>query len=237
MDHNTTLALEATPEMAFANRNEAIKIVIGILSPAVASETASFMVDATLQLCPESMRGRPRTPAATSLREHHLTVLMTQVARAYAEGRGQDFADSRFAINNLLQEEPEHQPLAARFRALMGLWLQGAHNKRQQEEFERRQKRQRDEEEEREMKELQEGKAKDNEESDGEEAVKAVKTSAKSPSSTASADSQRVSKDGDEVEGSSAAARTKTVFDLSGLIDTDENESSSDDDETSSDEE
>lgn len=164
---------------------------------------------------------------------------MTQVARAYAEGRGQDYADGRFAIDNLLQEEPRHQPLAVRFRALMGMWLQDAHNKRQQEKFERRQKREREEEEE-EMKEAQEGRAEDNEdseESDGEEAVKTRKASEKSPSSTASADSQRVSKDGDEVQGSPAAAPTKTVFDLSGLIDTDEDESSSDDEETSSDEE
>lgn len=42
--------------MAFANRNEAVKIVIGKLSPAVASETASFLVDTlvcdlTIQIC------------------------------------------------------------------------------------------------------------------------------------------------------------------------------------------
>lgn len=164
---------------------------------------------------------------------------MTQVARAYADGRGQDFADGRFAIDYLLQEEPKHQPLVARFRALMGLWLLDAHNKRQQEKFEMRQKKER-EEEEREMKEAHgRDKAEDNEnkeQGDGEEARNARKASEDSPSSTASADSQHASKDGNEVEGSPAAC-TKSVFDLSGLIDTDEDESSSDDEETSSDEE
>lgn len=178
------------------------------------------------------MRGRPRTPVATSLRKNHFTVLMTQVARAYAEGRGQDFADGRSTINNLLQEVPKHHPLAARFRTLMGLWLQDAYNKRQQEEFERRKKRQQEEEEETDEAEDSEN----SEESDGEEAVKAVQVSEESPSSTASADSQQVSKDGEEVEGSPMAVRAKSVFDLSGLIDTDEDESSSGDDETSSDE-
>lgn len=185
------------------------------------------------------MRGRPSTPAATSLREHHFAVLMTQVARAYAEGRGQDFADDRSAIDHLLQEEPKHQPLAVRFRAVMGMWLQDAHNKRQQEKLDRRRKRQR-EEEEGGMRKAQEGKAEDSEdseESDGEEAVKTRKASEKSPSSTASANSQHISKDDDEVQGSPAAALTKTVFDLSGLIDTDEDESSSDDEEASSDDE
>lgn len=163
---------------------------------------------------------------------------MTQVARAYADGRGQDFADGRFAIDHLLREEPKHRPLAGRFRALMGSWLQDAHNKRQQEEYERRQKRER-EVEEREMKEANKrDKAEDKENKEegiGEEAIRA---SEDSPSSTASADSQHVSKDGDEVEGSSmVAGRAKSVFDLSGLVDTDEGESSSDDDETSSDEE
>ncbi|KAI7783530.1 hypothetical protein LA080_011659 [Diaporthe eres] len=237
MDPNTALALQETPEMAFSNNNEAVKIVIGLLSPAVASETASFMVDASLQLCPEGVRGRPSSPAVTSLREHHFALLMAQVARAYAEGRGQDFADNRSAIDQLLREEPKHQPLAVRFRALMGMWLQDAHIKRQQEKFDRRQKRER---EEKEMKEAQEGRAEDDEDSedsDGEEVVKTRKASEQSPSSAGSADSQRVSRDGDEVQGSPGAAPTKTVFDLSGLIDTDEDESSSDDEEASSDDE
>lgn len=182
------------------------------------------------------MRGSPTILAAISLREQHFTVLMTKVASAYAAGRGQDFADGRFAIDDLLQEKPEHQPLVARFRALMGLWLQDAHNKRQQEEFERKKKRQR-EEEEREMKEAQEGvRAEDNENKEQGDDEEVIRARADSPSSTTSTDSQHVSKDGDEVEGSQAASRAKSVFDLSGLIDTDEDESSSDD-ETSSDEE
>lgn len=181
------------------------------------------------------MRGHPDTPAATSLREYHFTILMTNAASAYAEGRGQDFADDRSALDHLLQEEPEHQPLAMRFRNLMGLWLRDAHNKRQQVEFERMQKSQR-EREEREMKEAQERERAENEKQSGgeEEVAKAVEDS---PSSTASGDSQSDSKDGSEVQASPTPARAKSVFDLSGLMDTDEDESSVEDEDSSSDEE
>lgn len=161
---------------------------------------------------------------------------MAQVARAYAEGRGQDFADGRSAIDNLLREEPGHQHLAERFRTLMGLWLQEAHDKLQQEELERRQREDEDEDEEMEDSE-------DSEQGEGKEAGKESKTgnasvaSQESPSSssTASADSQGASRDGSEVDGSPAAARAKSVFDLSGQITTDD--SSDDDEDSSSDEE
>lgn len=172
------------------------------------------------------MRGRPDTPPATSLREFHFTILMTRLASAYTEGQGQDFADGRSAIDSLLQEEPQHQPLAARFRKLMTLWLQEAHNKRQREE-------------EREMEEAEDDE--NSVDSDDEETIKVSmpskpsKPSKESPSSTASADGQRVSKDGDHVEGTPTAARAKSVFDLSGLIDTEDDPSS--DEDSSSDEE
>lgn len=182
------------------------------------------------------MRGRPDTPPATSLREYHFSVLMAQVARAYAEGRGQDFADGRSAVDSLLREEPQHQPLAERFRQLMGLWLQEAHDKRQREELERQQL----EDEDDEMEDSE-----DSEQGEGEEAGEESKAgnasvasqeSPSSSSSTASADGQRDSKDVDEVDGSPAAARTRSVFDLSGLITTDDS-SDDDDDDSSSDEE
>lgn len=142
------------------------------------------------------MRGRPDTPAATSLREYHFTVLMTQVASAYAEGRGQDFADSRAALDSLLREEPQHQPLSARFRRLMGLWLQEAHNKRQREELEGKRRRQR--------------------EAEGEVGTE-----------TAVEDAEGDEQGGDSKSSASpaAAARAKSVFDLSGLVDSDEDES------------
>lgn len=175
-----------------------------------------------VQLYPEAMRGRPDTPPATSLREYHFTILMAELASAYAEGRGQDFADDRFAIDKLLQEEPQHQPLAARFRKLMTLWLQEAHNKKQREEEKERET---DEEDE------------DSNDSDDEGFIKVSKPSKasnESPSSTASTNGQQFSKDGDAVAGTATAARTKSVFDLSGLIDTEDDSSS--DEYSSSDE-
>lgn len=84
------------------------------------------------------MRGDPNTPAVTSLREHHFTILMTNVATAFADGRGQDFADDRVALGNLLDEEHEHKPLGARFSRLMALWLQDDMNKKRQEEMKKR---------------------------------------------------------------------------------------------------
>lgn len=171
------------------------------------------------------MRGRPDTPPATSLREYHFTILMTRLSSAYTEGRGQDFADGRFAIDSLLQEEPQHQPLAARFSKLMTLWLQEAHNRRQREDTER------------EIEEVEDDE--DSEDSDDEGFIKVSKprkVSKESPSSTASADGQQVSKGGDAVEGTATAARARSVFDLSGLIDT-EDDSSGDDDSSSDEEE
>lgn len=151
------------------------------------------------------MRGRPDTPAATSLREYHFTVLMTQVASAYAEGRGQDFADSRSALDSLLQEEPQHQPLSARFRRLMGLWLQDAHNKRQRQELEAKQRRLREAEKE---------------------------TGVEKAMEDAEGDEQG---GGSESASPTAAATAKSVFDLSGLNDSDEDDSTGDE-ESSSDE-
>lgn len=171
------------------------------------------------------MRGRPDTPPATSLREYHFTILMTELASAYAEGRGQDFADGRFAIDDLLQEEPQHQFLAARFSKLMTLWLQEAHNKRQREDAERKTEEVEDDE--------------DSEDSDDEGFIKVSKPSKgskDSPSSTASTNGQQVSKDGDAVEGTTTTTHTKSVFDLSGLIDT-EDDSSGDEDSSSDEEE
>lgn len=183
------------------------------------------------------MRGHPDTPPATSLREYHFTVLMAQVARAYADGRGQDFADGRSAIDSLLQEEPDHQPLALRFRKLMGLWLQEARDKRQREELEKLLQEVEEE--------LEAEDSEDSEESEGEEAIEASRESRvrnnsnasqeSASSSTASADSQHVPEEGDEVDGSPAATRPKSVFDPSGQITTDD--SSEDDEDSSSDEE
>lgn len=198
------------------------------------------------------MRGHPSTPAATTLREYHFVILMTQIATAYADGRGQDFADSRSALDRLLQEEPEQQPLTARFRRIMGLWLQDAHNKRQQEDFERKQRRLRKEEE----KEIQEAlemeraendtanentengaietiEIEDDERNEQSHAEQGNEASEYSPSSSAT--DQGDSEDGSEEEGSPSPPRAKNVFDLSGLIDTDE-DSTSDDDDSSSDE-
>lgn len=171
------------------------------------------------------MRGHPDTPAATSLREYHFTILMHQVVAAYAEGRGQDFADDRFALDNLLREEPEHQPLAERFCRLMGLWLQEAHNKRQQEKLETEQRRKRQKEE-RKMRKEQEmnlkkaGKKsnkKINERNDGKRGADLGEDS----SSSLDIDEQD-SDVGDEAQTSPAPIRAKNVFDLAGLIDTDE---------------
>lgn len=171
------------------------------------------------------MRGHPDTPAATSLREYHFTILMHQVVTAYAEGRGQDFADDRFALDNLLREEPEHQPLAERFCRLMGLWLQEAHNRRQQEKFEAEQRRKRQKEE-RKMRKEQEmnlkkagkkSKKKINERNDGKRDIDFGEDS----SSSFDAD-QPDSDVGDEAQTSPAPIRAKSVFDLAGLIDTDE---------------
>lgn len=168
---------------------------------------------------------------------------MTQIATAYADGRGQDFADGRSALDRLLQEEPEHQPLAVHFREIMGLWLQDAHDKRQQEEFESDQRRQRKEGE-REMKEVREreevennetneniANIENNEQSNAKEDTKASKDS---PSSSAA--DQHEPEDSSEVEGPLTPDRAKSVFDLSGLIDSDEDGSTSDGDNTSSDE-
>lgn len=82
------------------------------------------------------MRVDPNTPAATSLKEYHFTILMRQAFDAFAEGRGEDFSDMRVALHDLLQEEAKHKTLAERLCRLMGLWLQDAHNKRQQEKSE-----------------------------------------------------------------------------------------------------
>lgn len=185
------------------------------------------------------MRGHPDTPAATSLRQYHFTILMNQVVTAYAEGRGQDFADGRFALDHLLREEPEHQPLSERFRRLMGLWLQEAHNKRQQEKLEIEQRRKRQKEERKLRKEqetnMKKGKKKEhnkiNKRSDG------ARGTALSEDSSSSSDADEQNSDvGDETQASPAPIRAKNVLDLAGLIDTEEDELSSGDDDTSDDE-
>lgn len=107
----------------------------------------------------------------------------------------------------------------------MTLWLQEAHNKRQREDVDRETEEVEDDE--------------DSEDSDDEGFIKVSKPSKgskDSPSSTASTDGQQVSKDGGTVGGTATAARAKSVFDLSGLIDT-EDESSSDEDSSSDEEE
>lgn len=49
MDHYTS-ASRKTQKMAYTDDKEAIKTVIGMLSPAVAAETASFSVDCSVCL-------------------------------------------------------------------------------------------------------------------------------------------------------------------------------------------
>ncbi|KAL1848680.1 hypothetical protein Daus18300_013550 [Diaporthe australafricana] len=120
MDYCTTSEREKVRE----GDEQAINAVVSMLSSAIAPETASFMRHTSLQLYPEAMRRNPNTPAATSLREYHFMILMTNVATAFAKGRDQDFADDRVALGNLLDEECKHKPLGARFRRLMALWLQ-----------------------------------------------------------------------------------------------------------------
>jgi hypothetical protein len=180
------------------------------------------------------MRGDPSTPAATSLREYHFAILMKQVLAAYAEGRGQDFADGRFAVHHLLQEEPEHQPLAERFSRLMGLWLQEAHNKRRQVEFEReqRRKRQREEGEMREEQERGVKKAKNKENNKNKEhAGKEATHSSQDSCSWLDANEQH-SGVGVKAQTSPSPIRAKDVFDLAGLIET-EDESGGDDEVSS----
>lgn len=184
------------------------------------------------------MRGDPSTPAATSLREYHFTILMNQVLAAYAEGRGQDFADGRFALHDLIQEEPEHQPLAERFRRLMGLWLQEAHNKRQQVYFERAQRRKRQKEEgemrEEQKRGIKHAENKENSKNKERSAGKEGTHSSQGSSSWPNANEQN-SDVGVEAQTSSSPIRAKDVFDLAGLIDT--NDESSGDEVSSSDEE
>lgn len=48
MDHHTTLTQIKGREMACEDGNQVIKAVISMLSPAVAAETSSFVVDTSV---------------------------------------------------------------------------------------------------------------------------------------------------------------------------------------------
>jgi hypothetical protein len=165
---------------------------------------------------------------------------LNQLLTAYAEGHGQAFADNRFAVEQLLREEPEHQPLAERFGKLMGLWLQEAYEKRRQAAIERGQKLRRQKEEA--MREEQERGSKKarNKCNNSKNTCKERDDGNEDAHSSQGSSSWPDAKDQHSIvvaaaKASPAPIRRKDVFDLAGLIKTDRDSSSVD--EPSSDDE
>lgn len=65
MDHRTTITQKKGHEMACEDGNQAIKAVIDMLSPAVAVETSSFVVDTSV--CGAHHPDQDQTTLAISL--------------------------------------------------------------------------------------------------------------------------------------------------------------------------
>ncbi|POS78050.1 hypothetical protein DHEL01_v203565 [Diaporthe helianthi] len=231
MDDVKAKAPGSTINLAQDDGAKAVRRTHAVLGRELGLETDDFMSNASHQLYPHTTGAAPYVLAETSLREHHFNMLMEQAIESFAEGRGQDFADERIAIHNILLQKPEHKQLAEHFCRLMGRWLQLAHNKRQQEEDEREERlvRQLVERKKRQAAEQEKGanKAEDNMKkrvgNDGRGRDRVQPDLIKNASSSLDASNQDQHEVvGDEAGTSPAKVRARSIFDLAGLGEIDE---------------